>query len=58
MPVSEDHKGAILIKARTHKTLFDNTRVLKDPGSFSTGVSPVIKRVITASSVAARLLNC
>jgi len=58
MSVIEDQRGAILIEVQTYKSLFDTKRVLKDSGSFSTGLSPVIKLVITASPVAARLLNC
>lgn len=58
MPVIEDQRVAILIKAQTYNSLFDTKRVLKDSGSFSTGISPVIKLVIIASPAAARLLNC
>jgi len=58
MPVIEDQRVAILIKAQAYKSLFDTKRVLKDSGSFSTGISPIIKHVITAIPVAARLLNC
>jgi hypothetical protein len=58
MPVIEDQRVAILIKAQVYKSLFDTKRVLKDSGSFSTGISPITKLVITAIAVAARLFNC
>jgi hypothetical protein len=57
MPVIEDQRVAILIKAQTYKSLFDTKSVLKDSELFTTGISPVIKLVIMASPAAARLLN-
>jgi hypothetical protein len=58
MPVIKDQRVAILIKAQAYKSLFDTKRVLKDSGSFSSAISPIIKLVITAIPVAERLYNC
>lgn len=58
MALIEDQRVAIFIKVQTYKSLFDTKRVLKDSGSFSAGISPVIKLVITATAAAAYLLDC
>ena len=58
MPVIEDQRVAILIKIQTYTSVSDTKRVLKHSCSFRTDISLVVKLEITASPVAARLLNC